>query len=251
MAVFWFNQDDFDIRFNGAPEPSGYLPFNSEAELLALFAKLELSKDKVTEVYNAFAGVPPFQDLAPWGGRVKNHKYGAKRIWAAIQKLSPDAERIPWNESPDPPATDESPVDAMLDVEGDRTGLDTTAPVSDPEGMTTTKRKGLTATVTDVVESIKKPRKAKGSKVAKPARAKKEPKPERKHRVKGESKKDQAAQLMLRKSGATLEDFKKLGWNEGSVTMFSQWVALVVRNGIKSFYVEKTGKGEKVFKAVA
>jgi hypothetical protein len=121
----------------------------------------------------------------------------------------------------------------------------------DPEVMTKTKKLGLAAKVKG---ALAKPRKKTAKATGKAAKTPKEPKVakgERKPRVKGESKKDQACRLMLRKSGATLEDFKAIGWNEGSVTLFSQWVALVVRNGITSFTIEKNGGGEKVYKAAA
>ena len=77
------------------------------------------------------------------------------------------------------------------------------------------------------------------------------PKEQKPKRVVGNSKKDQAAALMLRKSGATVEDFReRLGWNEGSVTMFVQWISWVLRSGIKSLASEKNSKGERVYRAV-
>jgi hypothetical protein len=243
--------------------------FDSQAGLLALFEARKMSKETVTELYNSFAGVAgPFADLRPWGGCVKNHKYGAERIWKVLQLLTPG-----YGEPPTGFGQDDVGVETRKP--GDKSALETSAAaelelateediqkVMNGETMKkSTKRKGLAAKVQD---ELAKPA-TKGAKGAKsPRSAPKEPKAgkttrkaagastgERKPRVKGEGKKDQAARLMLRKSGATLEDFKELGWNEGSVTMFSQWVALVVRNGIKSFAIEKNKDGEKVYKAAA
>ena len=236
--------------------------FDSQAGLLALFEARKMSKETVTELYNSFAGVAgPFADLRPWGGCVKNHKYGAERIWKVLQLLTPG-----YGEPPTGFGQDDVGVETRKP--GDKSALETSA-AAEPELATeediqkvmngetmkkSTKRKGLAAKVQD---ELAKPA-TKGAKGAKsPRSAPKEPKAgktptERKPRVKGAGKKDQAIALMLRKSGATIADFnEKFGWNEGSVTMLYQWLTLFCRSGVKSVTVEKNGSGEKVYKAAA
>jgi len=66
----------------------------------------------------------------------------------------------------------------------------------------------------------------------------------------GNSTKDKALQLMLRKTGVTAAELnERLGWSETSAAMLVQWVKLITRNGIKSIAVEVNGSGERVYKA--
>ena len=67
----------------------------------------------------------------------------------------------------------------------------------------------------------------------------------------GNSKKDQAARMLLRKEGMTDQDFADFGWSKSSVTMFIMWATIISRAGIRSVTVEKNAAGEKVYKAVA
>ncbi len=104
------------------------------------------------------------------------------------------------------------------------------------------------APVNDTVDDMPK-KKSKAKKAMKQTKAKKEAK---EPRAKGNSKKDQAAAMLLRKSGATSAELQeRLGWNETSVTMFIQWVSLIVRTGIKTIETEKKANGERVYKAAA
>jgi hypothetical protein len=97
----------------------------------------------------------------------------------------------------------------------------------------------------------------KPAKAAKPAKDPKEPmapKPEtlKRSRVAGESTKDRAIQMMLRKDGTTAAELKEtLGWNTNSVSMMVQWLKLVTRNSVKAIAVEKNGEGERVYRASA
>jgi len=192
--MFSFNNEDYDIAY-GDMRTGGYSLFGSEAEMLQLFTQLGLSKEKVTQVWNTFAGTPEFSDCKPLKC-FRNRPYAVAAIWRSIQRLIPMEDRIPANEPPDPPAT-ESAVDAMLDVEmrkpgemsaiaaanasalpetiskpdgttvdagsldGDNTDyevaqVDSPAEPRDPEDMTNAKKLGLTARVSEAVAGIGK-----------------------------------------------------------------------------------------------
>ena len=182
-------------------------------ELVSISQARNLSKADVTEMWNAFAGTPRFEDCHHQK-QFKNRLFGLQRIWQAIQRLA----------EPEKPAENQP------------------EPTAEPATM----------------EPVKEP---KAKRARKPAAAKeKKPKAERKHRprtertprVKGESQKDKAAALLLRKSGVTEAELtEKIGWNHNSVTMFIQWLRFVCAHGITKLQIETNGKGERVYKAVA
>jgi hypothetical protein len=257
---FYLEFDSGDIGYGQAPAGTSCGYFNSEGELLKALEGGDFSKQRCADVWNGFAGSPGFDDCKPVKGGTKAKSYMAAKIWAAIQRLIPKSGRTLADEVGElqsVPTPNIQNVDPFLLLREIGTGETLDAPTEpcDPKEMTKAKKLGLAAKVQGELAK-EKPRKAgvKGAgsatKTPKAAKPKKDA-TERKARVKGASKKDQACRLMLRKSGATLDDFKAIGWNEGSVTLFSQWVALVVRNGITSFTIEKNGGGEKVYKAAA
>jgi hypothetical protein len=67
--------------------------FGTEKELAKLSA--EWPGSRLVEVWNSFAGVAPFTELKPVK-KFTNRKAATARIWAAVQRLSPDgAEPAP------------------------------------------------------------------------------------------------------------------------------------------------------------
>jgi hypothetical protein len=61
--------------------------FATEKELAKLSA--EWPGSRLVEVWNSFAGVAPFSELKPVK-KFTNRKAAVARIWAAVQRLSPD-----------------------------------------------------------------------------------------------------------------------------------------------------------------
>jgi hypothetical protein len=68
--------------------PDDHARFASEKELLKLAANWPC--DRLVEVWNSFAGVPPFGDLKPVK-KFTDRKTAVARIWKAVQALTPTA----------------------------------------------------------------------------------------------------------------------------------------------------------------
>ena len=64
--------------------------FASEKDLAKLTA--EWSGSRLVEVWNSFAGVAPFTELKPVK-KFTNRESAIARIWAAVQRPSPDGAR--------------------------------------------------------------------------------------------------------------------------------------------------------------
>ena len=68
--------------------PGDQARFTSEKELAKLAANWP--SDRLAEVWNSFAGVPPFGDLKPVK-KFTDRKTAVARIWKAVQALTPTA----------------------------------------------------------------------------------------------------------------------------------------------------------------
>jgi len=68
--------------------PEDQARFTSEKELLKLAANWPT--ERLVEIWNGFAGVPPFGDLKPVK-KFTDRKTAVARIWRAIQALTPEA----------------------------------------------------------------------------------------------------------------------------------------------------------------
>ena len=87
MTTFAINTDDNITAFTAAEHvPEGHDHFATEKE----FAKLstEWPINRFAEVWNAFAGVVPFDSLKPVK-KFTDRKTAVSRIWKAIQALTP------------------------------------------------------------------------------------------------------------------------------------------------------------------
>jgi hypothetical protein len=70
------------------PIPDGHARFSSEKELSKLAANWPA--ERLVEIWNGFAGVPPFGDLKPVK-KFTDRKTAVARIWRAVQALTPTA----------------------------------------------------------------------------------------------------------------------------------------------------------------
>jgi hypothetical protein len=68
------------------PIPDGHARFSSEKELAKLAANWPA--ERLVEIWNGFAGVPPFGDLKPVK-KFTDRKTALARIWKAVQALTP------------------------------------------------------------------------------------------------------------------------------------------------------------------
>jgi hypothetical protein len=70
--------------------PEGHARFASEKELSKLAANWPA--ERLVEIWNGFAGVPPFGDLKPVK-KFTDRKTAVARIWRAVQALTPKQAR--------------------------------------------------------------------------------------------------------------------------------------------------------------
>jgi len=88
---FTIDRDNDIMAHSVAPAAQdGILLFGTEKEFTKMSA--EWSVGRLVEVWNSFAGVPPFSDLKPVK-KFENRGIATRRIWGAIQKLEP--ARVP------------------------------------------------------------------------------------------------------------------------------------------------------------
>jgi hypothetical protein len=80
--------------------PEDQARFTSEKELLKLAANWPT--ERLVEIWNGFAGVPPFGDLKPVK-KFTDRKTAVARIWRAVQALTPTA--VPQSAQDAPKAT--------------------------------------------------------------------------------------------------------------------------------------------------
>src|SRR6266404_8898436 len=89
MATFTIDTDNNIAAHAAVPANLENLQaFATEKELVKLSA--EWPGSRLVEVWNSFAGVAPFTELQPVK-KFTNRKAAVARIWAAVQRLSPDA----------------------------------------------------------------------------------------------------------------------------------------------------------------
>ena len=87
MTTFTIDTDNNITAFTAAEQvPEGQDRFATEKEFAKLSADWPLTR--FPEVWNAFAGVPPFGDLKPVK-KFTDRKTAVTRIWKAIQALTP------------------------------------------------------------------------------------------------------------------------------------------------------------------
>jgi hypothetical protein len=87
MTTFTIDTDNNITAFTAAEQvPEGQDRFATEKEFAKLSADWPIAR--FAEVWNAFAGVPPFGDLKPVK-KFTDRKTAASRIWKAIQALTP------------------------------------------------------------------------------------------------------------------------------------------------------------------
>jgi hypothetical protein len=98
MTTFAIDNDNTITAYlPGEAIPEDQARFASEKELAKLAA--HWPAERLVEIWNGFAGVPPFGDLKPVK-KFTNRKTAVARIWRAIQALTPTpaqhaAEAVP------------------------------------------------------------------------------------------------------------------------------------------------------------
>jgi len=87
MTTFAIDTDNTITAYlAGETIPEGQARFASEKELAKLAATWPT--DRLVEIWNGFAGVPPFGDLKPVK-KFTDRKTAVARIWRAVQALTP------------------------------------------------------------------------------------------------------------------------------------------------------------------
>jgi hypothetical protein len=89
MTTFAIDNDSTITAYLAGDEiPESHARFASEKELSKLAANWPA--ERLVEIWNGFAGVPPFGDLKPVK-KFTDRKTAVARIWRAIQALTPTA----------------------------------------------------------------------------------------------------------------------------------------------------------------
>jgi hypothetical protein len=89
MTTFAIDTDNTITAYlAGEAIPEGHARFSSEKELAKLAANWPA--EQLVEIWNGFAGVPPFGDLKPVK-KFTDRKTAVARIWKAVQALTPTA----------------------------------------------------------------------------------------------------------------------------------------------------------------
>ena len=89
MTTFSIDHDNTITAYlAGEAIPEDHARFSSEKELAKLAA--HWPAERLVEIWNGFAGVPPFGDLKPVK-KFTDRKTAVGRIWRAIQALTPTA----------------------------------------------------------------------------------------------------------------------------------------------------------------
>src|SRR5437764_13760967 len=88
MATFTIDSENNITALTGSPATTDRSQsFSTAKELAKLTAEWPVSR--FVETWNSFAGVAPFDDLKPVK-KFTDRKAAVARIWAAVQRLSPD-----------------------------------------------------------------------------------------------------------------------------------------------------------------
>jgi len=88
LIYFNFDSDNNIAAHAGTPASTDNLQLFATAKELAKLAA-DWPASRLVETWNSFAGVAPFDDLKPVK-KFTNRKLAISRIWAAVQRLSPD-----------------------------------------------------------------------------------------------------------------------------------------------------------------
>ena len=97
MTTFTIDTDNNITAFTAAEQvPEGQDRFATEKEFAKLSADWPIAR--FAEVWNAFAGVPPFGDLKPVK-KFTDRKTAVTRIWTVIQKLDEEMLRASIRET--------------------------------------------------------------------------------------------------------------------------------------------------------
>ena len=89
MTTFAIDNDcTITAYLAGEAIPEDHARFSSEKELAKLAANWPA--ERLVEIWNGFAGVPPFGDLKPVK-KFTDRKTAVARIWKAVQALTPTA----------------------------------------------------------------------------------------------------------------------------------------------------------------
>lgn len=89
MTTFAIDSDNTITAYlAGETIPEDHARFASEKELAKLAA--QWPADRLVEIWNSFAGVPPFGELKPVK-KFTDRKTAVARIWRAVQALTPTA----------------------------------------------------------------------------------------------------------------------------------------------------------------
>lgn len=92
MTTFAIDTDNTITAYAaGDAIPAEHAPFNTEKDLAKLAANWH--SDRLIEVWNSFAGVPPFGDLKPVR-KFTDRKTAVARIWKAVQVLTPAPKAV-------------------------------------------------------------------------------------------------------------------------------------------------------------
>ncbi len=122
MTAFAIDTDNTITAYTaGDAIPAEHARFTSEKELVKLAATWPI--DRMVEIWNSFAGAPPFGDLKPVK-KFTDRKTAVARIWKAVQALTP---------TPAPQATPATPKKAKATKEAKPKG-DATGPKGAREG---------------------------------------------------------------------------------------------------------------------
>jgi len=98
MTTFSIDHDNTITAYlAGEAIPEDHARFSSEKELSKLAANWPA--DRLVEIWNGFAGVPPFGDLKPVK-KFTDRKTAVARIWRAIQALTPTPAPLAANVAP-------------------------------------------------------------------------------------------------------------------------------------------------------
>ena len=97
--TFTIDIDNNIAAYAGQPANAEHLQSFASHQELAKLAE-DWPGTRLVEIWNSFAGVAPFNDLRPVK-RFTSRKAAVERIWAAVQRLSPNA--APQAESVAPP----------------------------------------------------------------------------------------------------------------------------------------------------
>ena len=110
MATFTIDTDSNIAAHTAVPTNTENMEaFATERELAKLSAGWAGSR--LVEIWNSFAGVAPFSELKPVK-KFTTRKMAVARIWAAVQRLSPDGAQPTANMAPAKGKTKKSPAKA-------------------------------------------------------------------------------------------------------------------------------------------